>query len=574
MSTTEDPAFEGLQRWPEDLVSRYRDEGIWGEQNLAQWVNACFSHYDDNNTVLSGPGFPDRQWQALSRQEVLSLVRRLAKGLQSLGLQPGDRVVTQLANNNAFVITLLALFELGVIPVMALPGHRLREIEHFLCLTGAKAWLASDDDNNLDIHELAKSVRDAVPELKHIILDCDQAAPYVSLASLLDSGDMSESAEVPSSPLAGHFVDPAGVALLLCSGGTTGVPKLIPRTHRDYIYNAKASAEVCNIGTEDRYLVALPAAHNFPLACPGILGALSAGAGIVMCPSPSPDIAFDYISRSGASITSLVPPLVKVWLDATEFQHRPPESLRLLQVGGAKLAPSMARRVPKELGCALQQVFGMAEGLLNFTRSTDPSMLAYNTQGRPLSEYDDIRVVDTNGTDVEPGKSGELWTRGPYTLRGYYKDDPANQRSFSEDGYYQSGDLVRQLRSGHLVVEGRVREVIRRGAETVSAESLEVILVKHASIQDVAIIGLPNEHLGEAICAAIVLIEPATQQPTLADIRRFLTEQSIARHMLPDSLEVIDQLPLTAVGKIARQQLVKYILARHDSAHLKPAESS
>lgn len=563
-----DPAFDGLQPWPGALEKRYRDAGVWGDQNLAQWLEVRLSA-SRNDILLSGPGFPGGQWQNLSGQELSELVRHLAGGLRDLGLTRGDRVVMQMGNSNAFVVTLFALFELGVIPVMALPGHRRREIEHFVRLTRARAWLASDGEADMDFRELGTQLRESTPELEHVIIDSDDPGPHSPLASLLNPEAGSVSGSAPGDErLPGHDADPAGMALLLCSGGTTGLPKLIPRTHRDYIYNAEASAAVCELGPEDRYLVTLPAAHNFPLACPGILGAIGAGAGLVMCHAPSPEIAFEHIERSGATVTALVPPLVKVWLEHASEVSPPPGSLRLLQVGGARLDAGVARRVHGELGCRLQQVFGMAEGLLNYTRAPDPDVLVHKTQGRPLSDFDEIRIVDSDGVDVPPGKRGELWTRGPYTLRGYYKDEEANQRAFTEDGFYRSGDLVRQLSSGHLVVEGRVREVIRRGAETVSIETLESVLSMREDIRDVAVVGLPCERLGEQICAALVLADPDATPPPLSELRNFLAEEGIARIMLPDSIEVVDELPFTAVGKIARQQLATRIRQTREESEL------
>lgn len=246
---------------------------------------------------------------------------------------------------------------------------------------------------------------------------------------------------------------------------------------------------MCELSAADRYLVALPAAHNFPLACPGILGTLAVGGRVIMCPSPSPETAFDCMEKTDATVTALVPPLVKVWLEHAERVRPAPASLRLLQVGGARLEAGIARRVPSGLGCQLQQVFGMAEGLLNFTRPIDPAFLVYSTQGRPLSSLDEIKIVDEQGHEVPRGTLGELCTRGPYTLRGYYKNEEANRRSFTDDGFYRSGDLVRQLSTGHLVVEGRKREVIRRGAETVSIDVLETLLADHKAIRDVAVVG-------------------------------------------------------------------------------------
>jgi 2,3-dihydroxybenzoate-AMP ligase len=154
-------------------------------------------------------------------------------------------------------------------------------------------------------------------------------------------------------------------------------------------------------------------------------------------------------------------------------------TLEVLQVGGAKLVPELARRIRPALGCDVQQVFGMAEGLLNFTRLDDPDEVKFTTQGRPMSPDDDIAVVDEFGDPVPPGEPGELITQGPYTLRGYFRAREHNARAFTPDGWYRSGDIVRLDRAGNLVVEGRAKDLINRGGEKISAEEVEDLLLAH-----------------------------------------------------------------------------------------------
>jgi 2,3-dihydroxybenzoate-AMP ligase len=357
----------------------------------------------------------------------------------------------------------------------------------------------------------------------------------------------------PPAPL--PEVDPGEVAVLLISGGTTGKPKLIPRTHRDYAYNARGSAEICELTSDDVYLASLPIAHNFPLACPGLLGALGVGATVVLAPAPSPDVCFGLIERERVTVTALVPPMARMWVDTAAWDTRDRSSLRLLQVGGAKLDAELARRIPPALGCAVQQVFGMAEGLLNFTRAEDPDELVAGTQGRPLSPADEIRVVDGSGAAVPPGAVGELWTRGPYTLRGYYRAAEYNATAFTADGFYRTGDLVRRLPSGYLVVEGRSKDVINRGGENVSAAALEEHLLAHPAIAQVAVLGVPDESVGERVYAVVTLEAGVGRAPKLREIRAFLAERGLAKFFSPDKLVVRDELPLTGVGKIDKREL-------------------
>ncbi|CAH9051221.1 2,3-dihydroxybenzoate-AMP ligase [Pseudoalteromonas sp. CIP111854] len=539
-----------LTPWPQTRVDQYISKGVWGEQTLWQWIAEKLTDYG-NQTVLSGVSSCNSGEISLSGLALLKNVHFCAVNLQAKGLSKGDKVIVQMANNNEFVVLLFALLYIGVIPVMALPGHGRTEISAFAELTEAKAWFVNDKATSFDVEKLGVDLQVQLPILQVFVEDVAYTQ-HINLSELF-------------APSADHaFIEPAtvdcgSIALLLCSGGTTGIPKLIPRTHRDYIYNAQASADAANLNSSDVYLVALPSAHNFPLACPGILGALCAKAHIVMAALGAPDIAFAYIDKYQVTVSALVPSLVNAWLEYAQVAVPPGASLRFLQVGGAKLDERIARRIPKELGCELQQVFGMAEGLLNFTQSQDPQVLKYKTQGRPLSEFDEVKVIDEHGNAVAPGQTGQLLTRGPYTLRGYYRNRAANKAAFTADGFYQTGDLVRQLRTGHLMVVGRIKEVVRRAGEAVAVETLEALLVEHESIQDIAVVGLPCKLLGEKTCAAIVLSKGAPQGIELSEIRQYLTEQGVARHMLPDTMSYVTSIPMTAIGKISRKKLAQEI---------------
>ncbi len=343
--------------------------------------------------------------------------------------------------------------------------------------------------------------------------------------------------------------------MLLVSGGSTGLPKLIPRTHDDYVYNATASAELCRLTSDDVYLVSLPAAHNFPLACPGLLGAMTVGATTVFATDPSPESAFATIARHGVTVTALVPALAKLWAQACEWEPIKPTSLRLLQIGGSKLAAEDARRIRATLTPGLQQVFGMAEGLVNYTRLDDPVDLVENTQGRPLSDADELRVVDDTGAEVAAGAEGELLVRGPYTFNGYFRAEAANERSFTPDGFYRTGDRVRRFADGYLEVTGRVKDVIHRGGETIAAADLEEHLLTHPAIRAVAAVPLPDEYLGEKICAAVVF----TRMPvTLMELNDYLDRRGVATHARPDVLVEMAALPVTAVGKVDKKAIARH----------------
>ena len=194
---------------------------------------------------------------------------------------------------------------------------------------------------------------------------------------------------------------------------STGLPKLIPRTHDDYLYSVRESARICALRPESVYLAVLPAAHNFPLSSPGVLGALHAGATTVMSPSPDAGTAFRLIESEKVTITGVVPPLAAAWVQAAAHTDRDLSSLQVILVGGAKCSRELAERIGPALGCQLQQVFGMAEGLVNYTRLDDPDEVIFTTQGRPISPDDEVKIVDEDGQPVAEGETGEeIYLRG------------------------------------------------------------------------------------------------------------------------------------------------------------------
>lgn len=527
--------LDGYTGWPEEFATRYRERGYWRGRTLGSLLHERALDLPTTHTaVVDG----DRRW---TYRELDAWADRLAAGLHDLGIAPLDRVLVHLPNVAEFLALSFALFRLGAVPVFALPAHRETEIIHLARLSEAVAYVIPDTHLGFDHRPLARVVREQAPTVRHVLV----------------VGDPGEFTVLPSAePRALPAADPSDVALLLLSGGTTGVPKLIPRTHDDYIYNLTASAEVTGLDTATRYLAALPVAHNFPLACPGVLGTLHAGGTVVLSPTPSPEDTFGLIERERATVTALVPPLALLWLEAAEWADADLSSLRLLQVGGAKLKPDTAARIGPALGCHLQQVFGMAEGLLNFTRLDDPDELVLHTQGRPLAADDELRIVDTDDREVTPGELGELQVRGPYTIRGYYRAGEYNGTAFTSDGYYRTGDLVRRLPTGHLLVDGRVKDVINRGGDKIPVEEVENHLLGHPAVRDVAIVGIPDETLGERSCACVV---PRGAAPTRADLGAHLTGLGLAAFKLPDQVEVLDSFPRTALGKVNKRALAELI---------------
>ncbi|MEF3080855.1 AMP-binding protein [Luteimonas sp. SMYT11W] len=528
------------QTWPDDFVARYRAAGHWRGETFPGFLRERAARIADSVAVVGG----DTRW---TYAQLGAEAERIAAGLLASGLAPGDRVVVQLGNIPEFIAVVCALFRAQLVPVYALPAHRLTEVAHFARKSEAGAYICAERYETFDYRTLARELQTEVPAVRQVFVVGD-AAEFVSIESLDDARDA-----LPGDP------DPQSVAFLQISGGSTGLSKLIPRTHDDYIYSFRASNALCGIDADSVYMVALPAAHNFPMSSPGFFGALYAGARVVLSPGPGPDAAFPLIARERVTCVGLVPPLALLWADAAGKTPHDLSSLQVLQVGGAKLVPEAARRVVAGLGCTLQQVFGMAEGLVNYTRLDDADELVRTTQGRPISDDDEVLVVDDHGAPVAEGEIGHLLTRGPYTIRGYHNDDAANARSFTDDGFYRTGDMVQRLPSGHLIVQGRATDHINRAGEKISAEEIEDHLLAHPQVFDAAVVSIPDEFLGERSCAFVI---PGDTKPRPAELKAWVRGRGLAAFKVPDQIVFVDAFGTTAVGKISRRELRAQLRAR------------
>ncbi|VUS77564.1 (2,3-dihydroxybenzoyl)adenylate synthase EntE [Klebsiella spallanzanii] len=529
-----------FNRWPEDFAARYRQKGYWQDLPLTNLI----TRHAENDAAAIIDGDKIYSYREFNRR-----VDNLGSSLQRQGLKRGETALVQLGNVAEFYITLFALLRIGVAPVNALFSHQRSELNAYATQI-EPALLIADREHALFANDVF---------LNAFV----EQHPSVRVALLLnDSGEQSLTAaiEQPTDNFVANPTPADEVAFFQLSGGSTGTPKLIPRTHNDYDYSIRRSNELCGVNAKTRYLNALPAAHNYAMSSPGSLGVLLAGGVVVLAHDPSAPLCFPLIEKHQINLTSLVPPAVSLWLQEIHDSgsNTQLQSLRLLQVGGARLSATLAARIPAEIGCQLQQVFGMAEGLVNYTRLNDSPERIINTQGCPMCPDDEVWVADADGNPLPRGEVGRLMTRGPYTFRGYYKSPQHNAEAFDADGFYCSGDLISIDEDGYITVQGREKDQINRGGEKIAAEEIENLLLRHPAVIHVALVSMEDSLLGEKSCAYLVVKEPLRA----VAVRRFLREQGVAEFKLPDRVECVDALPLTPVGKVDKKQLRQWLAER------------
>jgi 2,3-dihydroxybenzoate-AMP ligase len=526
------------------VAAQYRAQGLWEGITLWEMLQRAIARNPGKVALVHGE-------QRLRYCDLGAMAERLADNLAGLGIEPLDRIVVQLPNGPAFVQLYFALVRLGAIPVMALRAHRHSEILHFVRSSGAIGYAIPEAIGAFDYRPMAALVQRQCPSLRTILVD---GAPGPGQLSLRDLSNAS-----PKSGVGAFRPDPGEVATMLLSGGTTSLSKLIPRTHDDYVLNARACSAAAGFNEDTVFMAILPLAHNYNLASPGMLGTFYCGGTVVLPSSADANEVFALVERERVTAIASVVPLIVNWLDSDVPARHDLSSLRVIQNGGARLQPGLRSRLRDRLRCIPQEIYGTAEGLINMTRLDDPDELLLRSSGAPVLDEDEIRVVDDAGREVPEGESGELLTRGPYTIRGYYNAPDKNSEAFTSDGFYRMGDIVRR-RGRHVFVEGRRKDFVNRGGEKISCEEVEGLILAHPAVKVVSVVAMPDAVFGEKACAFVQLHDDATL--SLPELVAFLKARDIASFKLPERLERVDAFPVSPVGKIVKRELREIIAAK------------
>ena len=320
--------LQGCVPWPEELARRYIEAGVWEGITVAEMIERTARRQPGKVAVIHGE-------TRITYEELVQSAKRLASGLSSLGLRSQDRVVVQLPNCPEFVTLYLAFNYIGVIPVMALRAHRHAEIRHFVRSSGAVAYCIPDRVGSFDYRAMAAEIVDEFPSLAHVVVVGEPGPGQTAYVPLAEN-------EPADDDVLGRLrPDPSDVSTMLLSGGTTSLSKLIPRTHNDYVYNARICSETAGFSAETVFLAILPLGHNYNLACPGMLGVFHAGGTLVIAKGTDSTEVFTTIARERVTTVAAVVPLITTWLNGNLAKQFDVSSLQVVQNGGARLAPEL-----------------------------------------------------------------------------------------------------------------------------------------------------------------------------------------------------------------------------------------
>ncbi len=533
--------------YPAEFVDEYRREGLWGTRTIADEFHETAVRHPGRDAVVAAEG-------RLTYAELDARTDRLAVAWADLGLEPGDPVIVQVTNRLESVVAWYALLKAGLVPVATLAAHRGHEIAHISRAVGARAHLVEPRTRGIDLVEFAHEQARDHPTLRHVLVLGEEPADV----------DPDESRKRVEEIQRG--IDADDVAVFQLSGGTTGVPKLIPRRHAEYWYNARAYAEVLGWTAADRVGHLIPVIHNAGVVC-GVHAPHAVGGCLVL---------------TDHDLDTAMPILVAERTTSVLFGHvhyRAPEhplypalaeTLRVVLLSGAKVSEELFAATGRG-GARVGQLFGMAEGMFLVTPLDASPELRRTTVGVPISPLDEVRVLEPGSEDEVPdGEVGELCCRGPYTLRGYHSGASAatgnvpidRPEAFTSDGFYRTGDLaaVRVL-DGHraLSIEGRIKDLINRGGEKINAEEVELLLLAHPHVVEAALVAMPDPRLGERGCAYLATDGTPV---TLDDLRDHLRALDVAKYKWPERVELVDALPRTKVGKLDKKAMTADITAR------------
>ncbi len=518
----------------ENLRQKYINSGCWGPLTFGQALEEWAERYKDRTALVDS-------FSRISYREWNELTDRFAAYFYKEGFRKGDRAVLQLPNSALFAVISFAFFKLGVIPVFALMAHREKEIGSFIRKTEAKGYLTVKKHLGYSYTSMAE--------------DCIRGTKcrvYYEEDLRELSGDPGDTGTADYDGMSSYET-----ACLLVSGGTTGIPKLIPRTHEDYLYDAGTFADVLKMDKDTVFLASIPLAHNFTFANPGLVGTSMNGGRTVMSRNGSADEILDLIEEEEVTITAMVPSLLGVcaemaaWDEPERFQ-----SLTTILAGGSPLTGEVLHAAEANLVCRVRQVFGTAEGVNTITPEDMDSSMVAGCQGKTISAYDEILIVDENDCTLPENAYGEMLIRGPYTIMNYFENSEADQTAFRKDGFYRTGDKACMDEKGYIHVGGRIREQINKSGEKIIPGELEEVIQTHRRVSASAVIGIPDQTAGERICACIVTRDKKPME--LTELRDYLMTKQMTEFKLPDYVMDISSIPLTAVGKPDKIKLLQW----------------
>lgn len=524
-------------------AARYVADGHWTGQLIDHGLVEAARRDPERIAIVAG----DRR---VSYAELASSVARAAGVLSELGVVAGDVVSFQLPNWLEAAIVHYAAIRLGALSNPINTIYRAREVGFILRQTRSRVLVIPDTFRRFDYRAMLAEIRGELPDLRHALVVGEPDADTTSFSQ----------AFVAARPAPDVERDAADIALLLYTSGTEADPKGVLHSHDTLVYECRSIIELYDATEEDRIFMPSPVTHITGLLY-GLQLPFMLGTSIVLQDVWDAETAFGLIERERCTFTIGATPFLHALVRSPQLALHDVRSLRVFGCGGADVPPALIRAAHERLGIVASRLYGSTECP---TATGTPLAGALErhaeTDGRAIGP-EEIRIVDDGGNELPAGVRGNLEVRGPDLCMGYM-DPSLNARAFTEDGWFATGDLAVADEQGNLTIAGRAKDIIVRGGENLSAKEIEDLLFEHPAVDDVAVVGYPDEVLGERACAFVV----ASESLTLEELTAFLRERRIANQKLPEHLRIVSELPKTASGKVQKYRLRDMLRAEAEQA--------
>ena len=529
-------------------MQAFRDAGYWVDTTSNEALISAAQDVPDKLAIVDSH-------VRLSYRTYLRQVERLAAHFVALGVSRDDVVAVQLPNWVEFAIAVNAAMLAGIPFCQYHSDFRSRETQFILDFTDASVLIVPRAFRGFDYLEMIDAVRASLPRLKHVFVVADEVPDgYINMRELLRHDDGLE-------PYAQqlHSRRPHGDDLMRTAftSGTTGNPKAVLHLHNTTNCALKFLNRGQQITADSVLQVFLPVGLNWGLF--NVLQAIHARCTVVLQDVFRAEDALAQIEREKVTHFCCAPAHLVSMLNVAEFSRYDLSSLEVIMTGGASCPIEVIRDIQARMPGELLEMYGMLEcGTQCHTRLSDDAQAVCGTVGRPVPEMG-IRVVDDAGNDVAQEEVGEILTYGPSVTIGYYNNPAVNAESFTDDGWFHTGDQGSFDASGNLRIVGRKKEMVIRGGANIYPREIEELLYQHPKVMDAAVVGVPDARLGERLCACIVPREH--EQLDFEQLVDFLRGK-IATYKLPEFLQILDALPRTPTGKVQKGPLRDEIVAR------------
>jgi 2,3-dihydroxybenzoate-AMP ligase len=553
-----------------DGFTPYAAEDAEKYNRLRWWPGLTFGDILDRAADM----FPDKVAfvdadSRLTYSQARDRANQLAVSFVDLGILPTDRVLVQLPNWNVFAVAFFAFQKIGAIDTLLIDRYRPHEIKHLAGLSGATSWILPEKYKKTNYLPIIDEVQKASPRLKNVILARGGGhGDHLSLEKLIEAADLSEA---KLAELAKRRPDPMQVAHMGPTGGTTGLPKLVPRTHNDLICASEFCARAWELDMQNVCLLAGPIGHDLTFT-KGFLGSVLTFGRCVFLDSTEPDDICRTIEQEKISTIVWVPTLARQLVEFEKLGDYDLSSLKKMHCGGGASLAGLIQEVRDKLDCRFFNGYGATEGQTTLTQSDDDFEIVKTTVGRPTCPYDSYKVIDWRGNGLPHNTCGELVIKGPGVFTGYYKNPGENENVFLPDGFFRTGDLARIDEKGYITLCGRLKEMINRGGESISSTEIEKLISEHPEVIMVAVVAMPDPQMGEKACA---YIQPAPgSNLTFEKVIAFLKGRGSSVLHLPERIEFVEAMPLTKTGKVDKQYLTEDIKRKIVSGGRSPVSTT